>query len=220
MEKLHPTLFREVLSKNPILIKNILVLTPEEGSKFMAAAHLTWQQRRDMLSMMKRLRGSVLFGSEAKQREYESTVTSLVSTEKLQIEKMILYSTSQAEFPTLCASVKVRDLAPYFASIVHQAYQQDWDKESLQNPDHPSYNGKLRVAIGGDKGGKVMRWTAEIASNSVHIFGMFEADDSHSNLEKFMASGGNWEEQLRYLLVFFTSYIILVFYTGSWCTEV
>ena len=107
MEKLHPTLFREVLSKNTGLLKKILVLTPEEGSKFMAAARLTWQQRRDMLSMMKRLRGSVLFGSEAKQREYESVVTSLVSTEKLQIEKMILYSTSKAEFPTLCASVKV-----------------------------------------------------------------------------------------------------------------
>ena len=118
MEKLHPMLFREVLSKNTGLLKKILVLTPEEGSKFMAAARLTWQQRRDMLSMMKRLRGSVLFGSEAKQREYESVVTSLVSTEKLQIEKMILYSTSKAEFPTLCASVKVRDLAPYFAMLV------------------------------------------------------------------------------------------------------
>ena len=55
----------------------------------------------------------------------------------------------------------------------------------------------MRIAIGGDKGGKVMRWTAEIASNSAHIFGMFEADDSHPNLEKFMGSGGNWEEQLR-----------------------
>ena len=72
------------------------------------------------MKMMKRLRGSVLFGSEAKQREYESGVISLVSKDKLEVEKMLLYSTSKAEFPTLCASVKVRDLAPYFSSLVEQ----------------------------------------------------------------------------------------------------
>ena len=56
----------------------------------------------------------------------------------------------------------------------------------------------MRLAIGGDKGGKVMKWSVEVASNAAHIFGMFEADDSHANLEKYLATGSNWEEQLRF----------------------
>ena len=110
---------------------------------------------------------------------------------------MLLYPTAKAEYPTLCPSVKVRDLAPYFATLVEQISQEDCGPSSLCSLDHPIYQGRVRIAIGGDKGGKVMKWSVEIASNDAHIFGMFEADDNHANLEKYLVTGSNWEDQFR-----------------------
>ena len=74
------------------------------------------------------------------------------------------------------------------------------EEGSIQNLQHPIYKGKIRLAIGGDKGGKVFRWTVEIASNPAHIFGMFEAADTFANLASYLVTGGDWSAQLRELL--------------------
>ena len=198
--KLYPTIFWQVVTKNPQLLRHVMTLTPEESCKFMGAANLKWAQRRLVVRMSLRHLGVPMLCSEAQQRRYEASLVTVVAPDKLEAKKMLLYRTATSEFPSLCGTVKVLELAPYFASLVQQLQVQQLQAGSIQNLQHPIYKGKIRLAIGGDKGGKVFRWTVEIASNPAHIFGMFEAADTYANLAAFLVGGSDWPAQLRELL--------------------
>ena len=120
MGKLYPTIFWTLLTRNPQLLRQVMTLTPEESCKFTGAANLKWAQRRLVVRMCLRHLGVPMLCPEGQQRRYEASLLTMVAPDKLEAKKMLLYRTATSEFPSLCGTVKVLELAPYFTFLVQQ----------------------------------------------------------------------------------------------------
>ena len=141
-----------------------------------------------------------LFSSEKKQRGFEKQNQTLVERSKLEHGNLLLFKTALAEYSTLCAFVKVTDLSLFISDLFNQAQAESCqDLTSMKNLNHPLFNGKLWVIISGDKGSQTMKYGVGLGGHDVHLFGLFEASDTPSNMLTFQS---NYIEQIRKLVAF------------------
>ena len=115
---LYPKLLEELVRAHPKLLKQMLTLTPSEAIRFTLGAGLSYSQTRKMASMLERLRGIRLFGSEDKRRQQLVSATRLVAIEKLHTIKLMVKQTGRSKFASLCAAVKVADLPALIKELV------------------------------------------------------------------------------------------------------
>ena len=72
---------------------------------------------------------------------------------------------------------------------------------TLQDLSAPQYKGKVRVSVGVDKGGNVVRWGLEVASYGLHLIGAHISYDDKACLDSFLAAQQSWPEEFENILL-------------------
>ena len=179
----NPELFKNLLKSNKEVLSAVMKLGPGETAKFMHSSNISYATKRKMSTMFGKIFNFNVFSSEKKQREFENEKKVLVERNKMEHGNLLLYKTATAEYTTLCAFVRVSDLASFVSELYEKAMLEDiLDPNSMKNLQHLLYKGKLWVVIGGDKGSKTMKFVCQVGGHDPHIFGIFEASDTPSNL--------------------------------------
>jgi hypothetical protein len=120
LARLQPTLVEDVIKANPKLLKHMMTLTAEDASRFMVATNLSCSTRRKAATLLQKFVGVRVFGSEARMRDFQASRSELVSTDKLDARKLLLYKTGKSQFPTLCPSVKVKYLPDFIKELLRK----------------------------------------------------------------------------------------------------
>ena len=120
LTKRHAGLVEELLRERPQLLKSVMTLSAESGSRMMTEAQVSWSLMRNFATMLEKELGVRVFGSERQIRRLQAAATTAVSREKLYSSNLLLYKTGKSEFPTLCGSSKVKSLPEFLAGLVQQ----------------------------------------------------------------------------------------------------
>ena len=196
----NPDLFRNLLKSNTEVLSIVMKMGPGETARFMHSANISYSAKRKMSTMFGKIFNFNVFSSEKKQRAFENEKKGLVERSKLEHGTLLMKKTATAEHTTLCSFVRVSDLASFVSELYALALLEDiFDPTSMKNLQHPLYQGKLWVVIGGDKGAQTMKFVVGVGGHDPHIFGMFEAADTPANLLCFQSS---YIEQIRKLVAF------------------
>ena len=198
--KQNKEVFIDLLRNNTEVLNNVMKMSPAETSMFMHSANSSYNQKRKMATMLTKVfKFNPLF-SEKRQRECEKPKKSLVERNKLDHGSMLLHKIARSEYATLCAFVRVTELAEFVSELVSLSLAQELtDLSSMKNLAHPLYFGKLWIVLGGDKGNSTMKFVAGVGGCNPHLFAMFEASDTPSNLLAFQSI---YVEQIRRMICF------------------
>jgi hypothetical protein len=194
--KQHSGDFERLISSNTKVLDKLLKMTPLQTSELMSACNFSFSQKRRLATIMGSIFGFNPLASEVKQRAYEKERTNIVSREKIEAGKMLLFKTAKSENATTCAFVRHKNVCQFLTEIHKFALDTKCNDSDILNLDHPHYGGKIWVILKGDKGSHLMKFSLSISAHAPHIWGMFEAADTVSNLMTFQQP---YYEQLRNL---------------------
>ena len=192
------TLFSDLLKTHVKDFASILKLSPAEATEFQHSAHLTLYQRRQISRFFQNKWGFTPLPSESEQAEFEREVTESFRVGELERGKMSLFKRAGDLAPSACYYARIKNLPAYITQETREALEEEFeDPDVIQNLRSPHYKGRLRLTMGGDKGGRTTKVTAMLGGGREPlVLGLFYGADISQNLHIFF---GDWISQLRQL---------------------
>ena len=196
--KQNHSLFSSLLKTHVKDFAQVLKLSPAEATEFQHSAHLTTYQRRQISRFFNNKWGFTPLPSETEQAQFEQEVTESFNVGELDRGKMSLFKRAGDLAPSPCYYARIKNLPAYIGQEVREALEEEFeDPAVIQNLRSPMYQGRLRLTIGGDKGGQSTKVTAMLGGGREPlVLGLFYGADNGQNLQIFF---GEWTLQLRQL---------------------
>ena len=194
------SMFKDLLKTFKEVMEAVLKLSPVEGANVVLSARLSTYQRRQLTTAFCKLWGFTPLPSELAVSVFEKEVTTAFTTCELERGQMLLHKSSREEAAKLVYFARIKDIKSFIAHEVGEVLEEKFEPgdNCVQNLRSPKYGGRLRILIGGDKGGSTTKVTVVIGgAREPIVLGMFAATDSAENLLVFF---GDWTVQLRRLI--------------------
>ena len=190
------TLFKDLLRTHTSVIKDVMLLDSQKASSLQHSLKMTLSMRRKLSTALINQFGFTFLPGEKQQRKFEEEVCKAFANDKLERGTMMLLKSTKDPAPRLCYYAKIVSLPEYLEQEVKKAMDEEFkDANSLANLLCPKYDGKLRVTVGGDKGGQTTKVTVMLGGGREPLcIGIFYATDCSANLLRFF---GDWTYQLR-----------------------
>ena len=136
--------------------------------------------------------------SESEQAHFEEEVTKSFKVGELERGNMSIFKRAGDPAPSPCYYARMKNLPAFITQVVREALEEEFeDPDVIQNLRSPQYEGRLRLTMGGDKGGQSTKVTAMLGGGREPlVLGLFYGADNGHNLHVFF---GDWILQLRQL---------------------
>ena len=196
LSKKNKTLFKELLNTHTAVIAHVMKLTPKKASSLQHSLKMSLSQRRKLSTACLNLFGFTFLPGEQKQQKFEDEVCRAFAHDKLQRGSMLLKRSTKDPAPRHSCYAKIINLSDYLEGEVRKAASEVFeDPICISNILSPKYKGRLRVTIGGDKGGQTTKITIILGGGREPLcIGLYYGTDCSSNLLRFF---GDWTSQLR-----------------------
>ena len=189
-------LFKDLIKSHVKDFASVLKLSPAEATEFQHAAHLTLYQMRMISRFFNNKWDWTPIAPESERTRFEDEVTASFRTGELERGKMSLFKRAGDLAPSPCYFARIKNIPAYVTQEVREALEEEFeDPDVIQNLKSPHYQGRLRLTVGGDKGGKSTKVTAMLGGGREPlVLGLFYGADNSQNLHIFF---GDWVQQLR-----------------------
>jgi hypothetical protein len=190
------TLFKFLLRTHKEVIKDIMMLSPEKASSLQHSLKMTVSTRRKLTSSSINLWGFTFLPGEKEQKAFEDEVCRNFTTEKVERGTMLLQKTTKDPTPRYVNYARVISLKDFLEDEIKEAMAETFDDpDCIANLLSVKYDGRIRLVVGGDKGGSSTKLTVILGGGREPIvIGIFMATDSGPNLLRFFRE---WTVQLR-----------------------
>ena len=172
--------FLDAIKKAGIHVQRRMTVT--QAVQMTSLLRLSTSKLRDMRNVLRNTGMANFLPSEPKIRKEQTSLTSHISKEKVEIGKALLQTKSGDDRPSEKAFVRVKDLKQFIADLVKNS------KELRKDQEFEKY---IWLLFSGDKGGNLMKFHVEIINDvqsgsrdAVHPYCMFESLDSVDNMWK------------------------------------
>ena len=184
-------LYTELVQQHRYLLRDVLenaglniyeTLTSEQTLDMQTLLRMPTNNLRNLRTGLNNFSIDIL-PSERKMRMIKAPKTSHVSEDKIESGFIGLRKTRNDEDVTPCSYIRVNNLKNYIEEII--------DRDTAGFLDDEKFDNKWWLLFAGDKGGNHMKFHVEVINSkkagsvdNVHIYCMFEAQDSVENMHK------------------------------------
>ena len=183
-------LFKTLFSKDKECreaIKSVLMMSQAQAINFQYSLHLSLNQRRLVSTLFRDMWGFSPIPPDKNLAAFEAACSEHFTTDNLERGQMLLLKSQGDSVQRKCYFARVRNVPSYLRKEVEAALGEVFDDPvCIQNLASEKYEGRLRLTVGGDKGGDCTKITIMLGGGREPlVIGMFMAADIHANMLTF-----------------------------------